>query len=136
MRDRFRIYAQMVPGGLMSLVILWSMFAHTTPTDFIVLPFVLSLLIGGILALNRQPIANWLLLFGSFGALAAGTVFHYLRIAFIIRNGGMERSDGYGSPLAFLLGWAATTIIFFIPGLVFSIWNGRKIIQCRRLQTA
>ena len=136
MRDRLRIYSQMIPGGLMSFVILRSMFAHTTPTDLVVLPFVASLFVGGILALKRQPVANWLLLFGSFGALAAGTFFHYVRIAFIIRNGGMERADGYGSPLAFLLGWAATTIVLFIPGLIFSIWNGRKIIQNRQRQTA
>ena len=26
------------------------------------------------------------------------------RIIFVVQNGGMERADGYGSPLAFLLG--------------------------------
>lgn len=117
----------------MCFVILQSMFTKTTPTDLIVLPFVVSLFFGGILALNRKPIANWLLLFGSIGALAAGTFFHYVRIVFIIQNGGMERSDGYGSPLAFLLGWATTTIILFIPGLIFSIWNGREILHHRQL---
>jgi hypothetical protein len=37
-----------------------------------------------------------------------------LRINFVIENGGMERADGYGSPLAFLIGLIGEQI-FFIP---------------------
>ena len=36
------------------------------------------------------------------------------RINFVLENGGMERADGQGSPLAFLLG-LATEQFFFIP---------------------
>lgn len=133
MSEYLRILPQMIVGGFMSFVILQSMIGRVTFTDLIVLPFVGSLFIGGILAFFRKPLANWLLLFGASGVLAAGTYFHYARIVFIIQNHSMEGLNGYGSPLAFLLGWAATTIILFIPGLLFTIWNGRKIIQCNQL---
>lgn len=36
------------------------------------------------------------------------------RINFVLENGGMERIDGQGSPLAFLL-WLATEQFFFLP---------------------
>lgn len=36
------------------------------------------------------------------------------RVNFVLENGGMERVDGQGSPLAFLLG-LATEQFFFIP---------------------
>jgi hypothetical protein len=36
------------------------------------------------------------------------------RVNFVLENGGMERVDGQGSPLAFLLG-LATEQLFFIP---------------------
>ncbi|WLQ17070.1 hypothetical protein O5O45_14210 [Hahella aquimaris] len=38
----------------------------------------------------------------------------YERVKFIIDNGGMERADGYGSPMAFLIG-LVTEQFFFIP---------------------
>jgi len=117
----------------MSIVILQSMIGRVTMTDLIVLPFVGSLFIGGILALFRKPVSNWLMLFGASGVLIAGTYFHYIRIVFIIHNHSMEGANGYGSPLAFLLGWAATTVTLFIPGLLFTIWNGWKIIQPNEL---
>jgi hypothetical protein len=37
-----------------------------------------------------------------------------IRIQFIIEYGGMERSDGYGSPVAFLIGLIGEQI-FFVP---------------------
>ena len=136
MRYYLRIFPQMIVGAFMFFIIIRSMCSRITPTDLIVLPFVSSLFIGGILSLLHKPVANWLLFFGSLGALAAGTFFHYLRIRFIVQNGGMEGANGYGSPLAFLLGWAAATIILFLPGLLFSIWNAQQIIQHLRLQKA
>ena len=36
------------------------------------------------------------------------------RILFVIENGGMDRADGYGSPMAFLLGLVGEQF-FFIP---------------------
>ena len=44
------------------------------------------------------------------------------RIIFIIENGGMERADGYGSPLAFLIGVIGEQL-FFLP-LCFSMLFG------------
>ncbi len=107
----------------MSFIVIRSMFGKVTLTDLIVLPFFLSFFIGGILALLHWSIANWLLLFGSVGPLALGTFFHYSRIDFIIKNGGLEGPGGYGSPLAFLIGWAFTTVVFFMPGAFLSAWN-------------
>lgn len=133
MCDSLRIYLQLIPGFLMSVIILGSMVTRATPTDWVVLPFALSLSLGGILAIARKPVCNWFLFFGSLGVLAAGTFFHYVRIDFILRNGGMEGPRGYGSPVAFLLGWLMTTVVLFVPGVVFSIWNGREIIRHRRL---
>lgn len=37
-----------------------------------------------------------------------------LRIIFVVENGGMERADGYGSPVAFLIGLVGEQL-FFIP---------------------
>jgi hypothetical protein len=44
------------------------------------------------------------------------------RILFVIENGGFERVDGHGSPLAFLLG-LFTEQLFFIP-LCFVVISG------------
>lgn len=131
MREYLRILPQMLAGGLLFFVALVSMMSRVTRTDLVILPFAGALFFGGILALFRKPAGDWLLLFGAAGVLAAGTLLHYLRVAFILRNHGMEGPNGEGSPLAFLLGWAASTIILFIPGLLYSIWNGRRIMQAR-----
>ena len=133
MSEYLRVIPQMIVGGVMSFVILQSMIGRITLTDLIVLPFMGSLFIGGILALFHKPVSNWLLLFGASGVLIAGTYFHYVRIVFIIHNHSMEGPNGYGSPLAFLLGSTATTITLFFPGLLFTIWNGRKIIHRTQL---
>lgn len=123
MLQRLRIYPQCIFGGVMSFIVVWSMFGRVTLTDLVVLPFFLSFFIGGMMAFLHQPIANWLLLLGSLGPLALGTFFHYARVDFIIKNGGMEGPNGFGSPLAFLIGWIFTTVVFFIPGVLFVIWN-------------
>jgi len=36
------------------------------------------------------------------------------RVTFVLKNGGMERADGYGSPLAFLIGLVGEQT-FFLP---------------------
>ena len=51
------------------------------------------------------------------------------RVLFVIENGGMERADGYGSPLAFLLG-VLLEQFFFLP-LSFSMIFGIAIIVKR-----
>jgi len=54
------------------------------------------------------------------------------RILFILENGGMERADGAGSPMAFLLGLTFEQIFFipltilFIQGLFFILEKGRN----------
>jgi len=49
------------------------------------------------------------------------------RVVFIIENGGMERADGYGSPLAFLIGLVGEQL-FFLP-LCFSMFFGAMAIK-------
>lgn len=49
------------------------------------------------------------------------------RILFVLENGGMERADGYGSPLAFLIGLVGEQL-FFLP-LCFSIILGALAIR-------
>ena len=47
------------------------------------------------------------------------------RVVFIIQNGGMDRADGYGSPMAFLLG-VFFELAIFIPTCVFLFWLWRR----------
>ncbi len=49
------------------------------------------------------------------------------RILFVLENGSMERADGYGSPLAFLIGLVGEQL-FFLP-LCFSILFGVLAIR-------
>ena len=55
------------------------------------------------------------------------------RILFVIENGGMDRADGYGSPMAFLLGLVGEQF-FFIPlsiamtAGIFAIWGSTKTL--------
>ncbi len=52
----------------------------------------------------------------SFGFVAVLWSFfaflEYKRVVFVIENGGMERADGYGSPLAFLINLFFESILF------------------------
>ena len=43
------------------------------------------------------------------------------RVIFMIQEGGMERRDGYGSPMAFLLGMMAEIFILALPALAFTL---------------
>jgi len=55
-----------------------------------------------------------------------------IRILFIFENGGMERADGSGSPMAFLLGLTFEQIFFipltilFVQGLFFILSKGKS----------
>jgi hypothetical protein len=49
------------------------------------------------------------------------------RVLFVLENGGMESADGYGSPLAFLIGLVGEQL-FFLP-LCFSILFGVLTIK-------
>ena len=56
----------------------------------------------------------------------------YERVVFINENGGFERADGYGSPLAFLIGMTFEQIFFipltllFISGVVVILSKGKN----------
>lgn len=54
------------------------------------------------------------------------------RIDFVLENGGMDRADGYGSPLAFLIGLVGEQL-FFLP-LCFSMLFGFLAIKSYRIQ--
>lgn len=43
------------------------------------------------------------------------------RIGFVLREGGMERADGYGSPLAFLLGVVGEGLILGLPAILLIV---------------
>ncbi len=78
-------------GGI--LIIIWGLFIGIRKKRYAA--FWASLVIGTLV---------WLL-------LLLQTI---IRIEFVIENGGMERSDGYGSPLAFLIGLIGEQV-FFVP---------------------
>ena len=40
------------------------------------------------------------------------------RIEFAVREGGMERADGFGSPLAFLIGVVSEGLILGVPAVI------------------
>ena len=45
----------------------------------------------------------------------------FARIVFVIREGGMERADGYGSPLAFLIGVVSEWFLLGLPAILLAI---------------
>jgi len=49
------------------------------------------------------------------------------RVLFVLENGGMERSDGYGSPLAFLIGLVGEQA-FFLP-LTATLFFGCMVLM-------
>tara|TARA_B110000305_G_C19378460_1_gene608266 strand:+ start:473 stop:901 length:429 start_codon:yes stop_codon:yes gene_type:complete len=56
---------------------------------------------------------------GLLALVWAFTIFQ--RITFVLREGGMERADGYGSPLAFLLNIVYEAWCFGIPAVLIAI---------------
>ena len=53
------------------------------------------------------------------------------RVYFISTNGGMERADGYGSPLAFLIG-LSFELVLFIPMVCLFLVGLRYLIRGAR----
>ena len=43
------------------------------------------------------------------------------RVVFMIQESGMERRDGYGSPMAFLLGMMTEMFLLALPALAFTL---------------
>jgi len=71
------------------------------PATFILAILVLGTLCYRLWRAMYLPIKTLAILSIALGLLWAMTA--YRRIAFVIREGGIERADGYGSPLAFVL---------------------------------
>ncbi len=72
---------------------------------------------GGVLLLFRLRSGAVAVAVFVASQLLAGLWFFWLRVQFIIENGGMEGPDGYGSPLAFLIGWIWEQAITTAVGL-------------------
>lgn len=67
---------------------------------------------------------------GEWGVLVCSLIFASFngwhqaqRILFIIEHGSMDSSDTQGSPMALLLVWVFTFLVFFIPSCIFLAWN-------------
>ncbi len=85
-------------------------------------------LVGGVQLVARRKQGLRSAFIGVGVLLAVGLVFLGLRVAFVVRNGGMEGPDGYGSPLAFLIGLAFEQCAFTLPasGLMWSLLRTRR----------
>ena len=57
------------------------------------------------------------------------------RVAFIIREGGMERADGLGSPLLFLFNWVIELSVAFVPLTLIGIKLARAFRRERYRST-
>lgn len=112
-------------------------------------------LVVGIFGFNVFNLAFWggmlLLWWGTYTYLRTGKAFSFWgsfllinlfwwpllvqtsrRIWFVIENGGMERADGLGSPLAFLIGLIGEQI-FFLPLSVAMIAGALAIRESRKV---
>ena len=83
--------------------------------------------------LNRQKPYAFIVSFSFISLLWIPLLYQtYARVIFVIENGGFERADGYGSPLAFLIGIVFEQIFFiplsilFISGLVTILLHKRE----------
>ncbi len=87
---------------------------------------------GQVVSLKRGSRSGFLLSFSIAVVMWTGLFFQTVRrILFMVEHGGMERSDGYGSPLAFLLGFV-TEQLLFLPltvVVIFGIQAGRHLRQ-------
>lgn len=53
--------------------------------------------------------------------LLEGVCLFIVRVWFIIENGGMDRKDGFGSPVAFMIGWVFEITVITFPSLVLTL---------------
>ena len=85
-------------------------------------------LVGGVqLASNRRQ-GFEMAVIGTSIVLAIGLGLLGLRVFFTARNGGIEGPDGFGSPLAFLIGLAFEQMLFSVPafGLLLALRRSRR----------
>ncbi len=99
------------------------------------LNYIFILLWGGVLALSwflyssiksNNKTAFWFSLVTISMLWLLMLLRTFQRAYFIIENGGMERADGYGSPLAFLIGLAGEQL-FFLPASVVVLIGWKMI---------
>jgi hypothetical protein len=83
---------------------------------------------AGVGLLRGRPGAPWAALALTVLPLSLALAQTARRAAFIWRVGDLERADGYGSPLAFLLGMAVEQTVFVVPLTVLGIllWRAAR----------
>lgn len=125
-----RIYTELGYSLLICLLLI-PQIQGIKPILLFVLGFAVVLLVGCLFELAKQSWAKWLLIIGSSGILCVGVCFSLLRIQFILVNHGMDRAEPPSSPMAFLLGWMFTTMVFLMPGTVLSLWNIQSLLPTK-----
>ena len=126
MLTRKRIYIEL--GFCLFICLLFfPIFFRIKPIQLFVLGFAGILLAGCLLALVKLSWANWLLIIGSVGILCAGIYFNLLRLQFILMNPRLAHFWSYGS----LFRWIIATIVFMVPGAIFTFWNVKALIFAR-----
>jgi ABC-type Co2+ transport system permease subunit len=90
---------------LLALLVLGA--RRLTPTSATLCVVALAGVVSGVASYKRE----WRWAHRSVGVFLAtvltlGVALLVVRLAFVLREGGMERADGYGSPLSFLIGLA------------------------------
>ena len=84
---------------------------------------------GSFIALEkRKYISFWFTLVATSGIWLLLLIRTIQRINFVIENGGFEKADGSGSPLAFLIGLAGEQL-FFLPASVVIIIGWHTVIK-------
>ena len=89
---------------------------------------------GGFLALFISLAGERILYWSSLLLFAIGTLFLLLRIQFIFINGGMDRADANGSPMAFFMGFIFQIGFFLLPGILFFFWNAAAFKQLKKAE--
>jgi hypothetical protein len=85
-------------------------------------------LVGGLQLVARRKEGLQVAFIGVAVLLTVGLVSLGMRAAFVVSNGGIEGPDGFGSPMAFLIGLAFEQGLFTLPssGLMWSLWRTRR----------
>ncbi len=86
----------------------------------------------GIRAKNKFSFWASLILISLLWILLLGRTI--MRIHFVIENGGMERADGDGSPLAFLIGLLGEQL-FFVPACFVLLTGWFQVLTMRRTKS-
>ena len=106
-----------------------------TPTSGVALAvaaFALAWFVAGVAMLRgarRAPAAGLLLLLVPW---TMGVVQTVRRAQLVMREGGMERADGYGSPMAFALGLATEQLGIVLPLTMIGVLLWRAVRAGRR----